>query len=149
MVGSWELITELSINQPKAGRKTSHHHWWHHIRICLINKTRNTVGKFPALKRPHMWQRSPQQHSHEQKGHSTALKQGFFFGRDKSKSHKQKPACSQKTVSWFGSHYLVEHLGRKLGKPRHSEPDKYGQVPTEDDKATSLHLINRLWQTDC
>lgn len=116
--GFLELITELSTlashTTKTLARKTSH---GMQISLCLINKARNTVGKFPALRGltcdnlPHG--STPK----SKKGPSTALKQVFFsFGGDKSKSHKQKPAYSQKKISWFGSHYLVDAFGKEAGQ---------------------------------
>lgn len=93
--------------------KTSH---CMRIRLCLINKARNTVGKFPAVRDltcdnlPHG--STPK----SKKDIQQPWNKVFFFDGDKSKSHEKKPACSQKTISWFGSHYLVDAFGKEIGQ---------------------------------
>lgn len=83
--------------------------------LCLINKARK-VEKFPAVtgltcdNLPH----GSTPKSKEDIQHP--WNKVFFFEGDKNKPHKQKPACSQKKISWFGSHYLVDAFGNETGQ---------------------------------
>lgn len=87
MVGSWELIRVIHKPTKTPARKTSHST---QISLCLINKARNTVGKFPAVRGLTCDNLPDSSSPKSKKGHSTALKQGFFlWGRQEQVAQAQ------------------------------------------------------------
>lgn len=138
-LGSRELISKLSISQPKKpSRRASQ---CMQIILCLKNNAKNKVEKFSAFTGP-ICDSLP--HYSNPKS-----KKDFQQPCESSSQRETRKTLTKRSLlahrTNLGPTVWLMHLERKSDSSRHTEPNKCRHLPREDDKATPVHSsFNRV-----